>query len=144
MEGKYVCPSRRKESNKESKVEFNSVTEFPCLFTTPKNKPSPSSFCDNASAKEAASKHDQINVKEGETLNFAAAIQLSAEKIAQRRATQQQAQKMHKQNAKKNLTKLKMSKVTFTPRTYDNDGWMTNDDWLFWFEHYHPTQKGMF
>lgn len=34
--------------------------------------------------------------------------------------------------------------VHFDKRTYDKDGWMTNDDWLFWYEFNNPSKIGSF
>lgn len=42
------------------------------------------------------------------------------------------------------VSDAKKAVVKFEKRTYDKDGWMTNDDWIFWYEYNNPSRLGSF
>jgi hypothetical protein len=50
----------------------------------------------------------------------------------------------NKVKKKTNILVAKKPVVHFDKRTYDKDGWMTNDDWLFWYEFNNPSKIGSF
>lgn len=158
--GKYVCPSRRnatttttttlssastKKEPEQSqlKASVESIKDFPSLAPlkkcgSEKNQHS----CSHSTIKNIAS-----DTASTTALNYVEAIHVSAEQVAQKRAIQQEIQnnKEKIERQKKIMDgRKKSTNQSFPVRTYDSEGWMTNEDWLFWFEHYHPNLIGRF
>jgi hypothetical protein len=175
---KYVCPSKKKEMEKNSGTKMRNIEDRnhgesmnkmskekdACdIIYSEKEFPELGSSFVSAGAK-SEKKKSESTLPQGKT--FLEVFEKS-NSIAEPRPAAQSPESSAYADGPFSDSEEDNQKVVSTPKTikyslktflrknekkfiydkerrYDKSGWMINDDWVFWFEHFHPNQIGSF
>jgi hypothetical protein len=135
---KYICPAKKKNSTIDNKLQEtnNSIKKKKDFDIQENNFPELEkvNHVNQNKSNEKLETSNNLNVSDFQKLSFKSAIE---KPIAEKKLQSSEANKNNKK-------KIIIPKIYFEERKYDNEGWMTNDDWIFHFEYFNPSLRGSF